>query len=114
MIGMKIKVKYGSKYVWALCMIGALAGGITMQYLMPYDSIPIPKVGADPCISAFISFLATMSPTKVAFKFVFPFQYWFILLTAVGIVMATDSSGRNIGGLAAGVGLGLLRRRLLL
>jgi membrane associated rhomboid family serine protease len=111
---MKIKVNYGSKYVWALCTIGALAGGITMQYLMPYDSIPIPKVGADPCISAFIAFLATMSPSKVAFKLVFPFQYWFILLIALGIVMVTDSSGRNLGGLAAGVSLGLVRRRLFL
>lgn len=111
---MRVKVNYGSRYVWALYAAGAIAGGIGMQYIMPYDSIPIPKVGADPCISAFISFLATMNPNKVAFHLVFPFRYWFVLLAAFGIVMATDSSGRNLGGLAAGVGLGLLRRSLIL
>ena len=110
---MRVNVKYGSKYVWALCAAGAISGGIAMMYLMPYDSIPIPKVGADPIISAFISFLATMNPQKVAFTLIFPVKYWFILLLAFGIVMATDSSGRNLGGLAAGISLGLVRRRLL-
>jgi len=113
-MGMRINVNYGSKYVWALCAAGALAGGIGMKYLMPYDSIPMPKVGADPIISAFISFLATMTPGKLAFHLIFPIRYWFILLSAFGFVMATDSSGRNLGGLAAGIGLGLLRRRLIL
>jgi hypothetical protein len=54
-----------------------------------------------------------MNPKKVAFNFVFPIRYWLILLFAIGFVMATDSSGKNLGGLAAGIGLGLLHRSFI-
>ena len=81
---------------------------------MPYESIPIPKVGSDPSISAFISFLTTMKPKKVAFNFIFPIRYWFILLCAVAFVLATDSTNKNLGGLATGVGVALFRRSLIM
>jgi membrane associated rhomboid family serine protease len=56
--GNKIQARYGSRYVWGLYLAGALAGSVSMNYLMPYDTIPLPKVGADPCLSTFFSFLA--------------------------------------------------------
>lgn len=113
-IGSKIHQKYGPRYVWVLYLTGAAAGSIAMNYLMPYDIVPIPKVGADPSISAFIGFLATLHPRATIFNFVFPFKFWFLLLCGVGFVIVSDSSCRNLGGLAMGVGLGLARRAFLL
>lgn len=81
---------------------------------MPYESIPLPKVGSDSCISAFISFLSIMKPKKVAFNFIFPIRYWFILLAAFAFVLVTDSTDKNLGGLVAGAGIGLLRRSLII
>ena len=113
-IGNKILSVYGSRYVWLLYLSGALAGSVTMNYFMPYDTIPIPKVGADPCISAFFSFFATLNPRITLFNVIFPVKLWFLLLCSVGFVIVSDSSNKNLGGLAIGFGMGLLRRSLIM
>ena len=113
-IGNKIHMAHGPRYVWLLYLTGAIAGSVAMNYLMPYDTFPIPKVGADPCISAFFSFLCALNPRMVVFNFIFPVRLWFLLLGSVGFVMVSDSSRKNLGGLAMGVGLGLFRRALML
>ena len=109
-IGNKVRSSYGSRYVWLLYTAGALAGSVSMNYFMPYDTIPIPKVGADPCISAFFSFLATLNPKTTLFNFIVPVRIWFLLLCSIGFVIVSDSSNKNLGGLAMGFGLGILRR----
>lgn len=113
-IGKRIQLSYGSRYVWSLYLAGALAGSIAMNYLMPYDSIPIPKVGADPSISAFVGFLAALNPSMTVFNFIVPIKFWFLLICGVGLLLVSDSSFKNLGGLAMGVGLGLFRRSLIL
>lgn len=113
-IGKRIQVQYGSRYVWGLYFAGAFAGSIAMNYFMPYDSITLPKVGADPCISTFISFIAVQNPRFVAFNFIVPVRLWFLLAMATFFVVVSDSSFKNLGGLAMGASLGLLRRRLML
>jgi membrane associated rhomboid family serine protease len=113
-IGKHIQSKYGSRYVWGLYLAGALAGSLSMSYFMPYDTIPIPKVGADPCISAFLSFVAVQNPSLTLFQFVLPFKFWMLIAGAALFFVFTDSSCKNLGGLAMGVGLGLLRKRFLL
>ena len=112
-LGNKIRTTHGARYVWMLYLAGAGFGSIVMNYYMPYEIVPIPKVGADPGISAFISFLITMTP-RATFNFLFPVKYWILLPCAMGFVVVTDSSGKNFGGLAVGVGIGLLRRSLIL
>jgi len=113
-IGKHIQGKYGFRYIWGLYLAGALAGSLTMNYFMPYDTIPTPKVGADSCISAFFAFLAVQNPTMVVFNLIIPFKFWMLLACAATFVILTDSSGKNLGGLAMGVGLGLLRKRFIL
>ena len=113
-IGKKIMLSYGSKYVWMLYLLGAAAGSLAMNYFMPYHIVPIPKVGADPSIAAFISFLATLHPNMTLFNFIVPVKLWFLLLCGVGFVIVSDSSGRNLGGLAMGIGMGMARRVFLL
>ena len=112
-VGKRVQGLHGFKYVWLLYLSGAIAGSVTMNYLMPYDTIPIPKVGADPCISAFLSFLATITPKATIFNFILPVKFWFLLLCAFGFVMVSDSSKKNMGGLAIGIGLGIMRRWLI-
>ena len=114
LIGKKIQVSYGSRYVWLLYLAGAAAGSLAMNYAMPYDPIPIPKVGADPAISAFISFLATLNPRMTVFNWIVPIKFWFILLCGIGFVCISDSSCKNLGGLMMGVCLGLFRRKISL
>jgi hypothetical protein len=80
-----------------------------MNYLMPYDTIELPKVGADPCISAFFSFIAIQNPKLIAFHLFLPVRLWFLLTLATLFVIVSDSSYKNLGGLAMGAGLGLLR-----
>lgn len=111
MIGKRIQLQYGTKYVWGLYLGGALAGSIAMNYFMPYDPIQLPKVGADPCISTFISFMAVQNPMLIAFNFIIPVRLWLLLGMAVFFVTVSDSSFKNMGGLAMGVGLGLLKRK---
>jgi membrane associated rhomboid family serine protease len=84
-----------------------------MSYLMPYDTIPVPKVGADPAISAFISFLIMQNPSATLFHFIVPFKSWMLIICATMFLMVTDSSCKNLGGLAAGVGLGVIKKRFL-
>lgn len=112
-IGNRIDQKYGPRYVWLLYLAGAAAGSIAMNYFMPYYIVPIPKVGADPGISAFIGFLAALNPKATIFNFIVPIKFWFVLLCAVGFVIVSDSTCSNLGGLAMGVGMGLARRAFL-
>ena len=114
LMGTKIHQRYGPKYVWLLYFAGAIAGSVAMNYMMPYDTIPMPKVGADPCIASFIGFMATLSPRATIFNFIVPVKFWFLVLLGFGLIMVSDSSRKNLGGLAMGVGLGLARRSLLL
>jgi membrane associated rhomboid family serine protease len=114
LVGKRIQANYGSKYVWGLYLAGACAGSIAMNYFMPYDSITLPKVGADPCISSFFSFIAVQNPRFAVFNFIVPVRLWFLLAMATFFFVVSDSSFKNIGGLAMGAGLGLLRRRLLI
>lgn len=111
-IGRKIQNNYGPKYVWLLYLAGAIAGSVSMNYLMPYHTIPIPKVGADPCIFTFVGFLATLNPRATLFHFIVPVKFWFLVLCLFGIIYVSDSSRRNLGGLVMGVGLGVIRRIL--
>lgn len=113
-LGNKIQRKYGAKYVWLLYLAGAVAGSVAMNYMMPYDIIPMPKVGADPCIASFVGFMATLNPRLTVFHLIVPFKLWFLVLLGFGLIMVSDSSRKNLGGLAMGVGLGLVRRTLLL
>lgn len=114
LIGRHIQARYGSRYVWGLYLAGACAGSLAMNYYMPYDTIQLPKVGADPCISTFFSFIAIQNPRFVAFNLILPIRLWFLLALATFFVVVSDSSFKNLGGLAMGAGLGLLRRRFLL
>jgi membrane associated rhomboid family serine protease len=113
-LGKKLQLSYGSKYVWGLYLGGAIAGSIAMNYLMPYFYILIPQVGADPSISAFIGFFATMNPRLTIFTLGVPFKCWFLLLCGLGLLLVFDPSYKDIGGLAVGVGAGLLRRSRIL
>lgn len=113
LVGKRVQVKYGPHYVWGLYLAGACAGSLAMNYWMPYDTIVMPKVGADPCISAFFSFMAVQNPKLVAFTLIVPVRLWFLLAVGTGFVVVSDSSFKNLGGLAIGAGLGLLRRRFL-
>jgi membrane associated rhomboid family serine protease len=112
LVGKSVQARYGNRYVWGLYLAGACAGSLAMNYCMPYDTIEMPKVGADPCISAFFSFIAVQNPRLAVFTLFFPVRLWFLLALATGFVVVSDSSFKNLGGLAVGVGLGLLRRRL--
>jgi len=85
-----------------------------MNYLMPYDTIPVPKVGADPSISAFVSFIIMQNPSTTLFNFIIPFKSWMLLICATMFFIVSDSSCKNLGGLTAGVGLGLLKKRFLI
>ena len=95
-------------------LIGALGGSLAMNFFMPYDAIPLPKVGADPCISALFSFMAVQNPLLTVFNFIVPVRFWFLLVCGTMFVMVSDSSFKTLGGLSAGVMLGLLRRRWLI
>jgi membrane associated rhomboid family serine protease len=110
--GKQVQTRYGNRYVWALYLAGACAGSVAMNYYMPYDTIEMPKVGADPCISTFFSFIAVQNPRLALFTLILPMRMWFLLALATGFVVVSDSSFRNLGGLVMGAGLGLLRRRL--
>lgn len=114
LIGKRVQLQYGSKYVWGLYIAGAFAGSIAMNFLMPYDTIPMPKVGADPCISAFFSFLVIQNPHLAVFNLFVPIKLWFLLACGTFFVVVSDSSCKNLGGLAVGAALGLIKRRFLL
>lgn len=114
LIGKRIQAKYGGKYVWGLYLAGAFAGSIAMNYMMPYDTIILPKVGADPCISSFFSFLAVQNPKLAVINLLLPVRMWFLLSLAVFFVVVSDSSCKNLGGLAIGASLGLLRKRFII
>ncbi len=114
LFGKRIQKNYGSKYVWGLYLAGAFAGSIAMNYFMPYDTIVLPKVGADPSISSFFSFLAVQNPNLTVINFLVPVKMWLLLGLATFFVIVSDSSCKNLGGLAMGAGLGLLRRRFIL
>lgn len=111
-IGKNIEKKYGNKYVWVLYLLGALGGSIAMNYLMPYDSIPLPKVGADPCISAFFSFMAIQNPLLTVFNFIIPVRLWFLFFCGTFFAVVSDSSFKTTGGLSVGIILGLMKKRL--
>lgn len=112
LFGKQVQARYGNRYVWALYLAGACAGSVAMNYCMPYDTIEMPKVGADPCISTFFSFIAVQNPRLALFTLILPVRMWFLLALATGFVVVSDSSFKNLGGLLMGAGLGLLRRRL--
>ena len=112
--GKKIQLNYGSRYVWALYLTGAIAGSFAMNYFMPYYTINLPKVGADPAISALFSFFTVLNPRLVMFNLGVPVRLWFLLLCGIVMVSLVDSSGKNLGGLAVGVGMGLLKRGMII
>lgn len=114
LMGRKIQASHGSKYVWALYLAGAAVGSLAMHYFMPYHCIPIPQVGSDPAMASFFGFMSTLTPRATAFTFIVPVKFWFLLLMGAFLMTVSDSSCKTLGGLATGVGLGLIRRRFLL
>jgi membrane associated rhomboid family serine protease len=110
----QVAKKCGGKYVWMLYLGGALTGALAMNYLMPYYAIKVPIVGADPSISAFISFIIMQNPSATLFHFILPFKYWYLLICGSMFLIVTDSSFKNMGGLTAGIALGLLKKRLFI
>lgn len=112
-MGKKIQSSHGSKLIWVLYLTGAAAGSIAMNYCIPYHSIAIPQVGADPAISSFFGFLTASNPRATAFTVVIPVKFWILLIFGVFLMTVSDSSCRNLGGLAMGISLGLLRRPFL-
>jgi len=114
LMGRRIKASHGSPMIWMLYLGGAVTGSLAMHYLMPYHSIPIPQVGADPSMASFFGFIASLAPRTTAFTLVVPVKFWFLLLMGVFLMIVSDSSCKNLGGLAMGVGLGLMRRPFLL
>jgi len=83
-----------------------------MNYFMPFDLVPVPKVGADPSLSAFISFAILQNPSLTLFNFIVPVKLWSLLVAGTFFVVVSDSTFKNLGGLMAGVLLGLMKRRL--
>ena len=112
-MGRKVQ-KIGNKYVWLCYLGGAVGGAIAMHYLMPYDTIPVPKAGADPSISAFLSFLAMQHPRLTLFTLIVRVKFWFVIFGAALLMLATDSSCKTLGGLCTGALLGLIRRKMLI
>jgi membrane associated rhomboid family serine protease len=113
LMGKRIQAFHGSKMIWMLYLGGAIAGSVAMNYYMPYHSIPIPQVGADPAMASFFGFMAAVAPRATAFTLVVPVKFWFLLLMSTFLMTVSDSSCKNLGGLAMGVGLGLLKRPFL-
>jgi membrane associated rhomboid family serine protease len=114
LIGNNIQKKYGSKYVWGLYLSGAIAGSLAMYFWMPFYPISIPKVGAEPSISALFSFYSILNPkTRISFLFI-PFKVWFIFGLVIIFTILADPSRKNISGiLIGGVIAHMLRRRLI-
>ena len=74
--GRAIQVQYGAKYVWALYILGALFGSMSMNYFMPYYQIIMPQVGSDPAVSAMFTFYGLFNLQQRVFLFFIPVPMW--------------------------------------
>lgn len=74
--GKSIVRTYGNRVFWSLYMLGALFGGLAMNFGMPYMPIVIPQVGADSSISAMLTFFGLLNAHSQVYIFLFPAKMW--------------------------------------
>lgn len=74
--GRIIRMQYGSKMVWWLYILGALAGGISMYFGMPNLAMVIPQVGAQAPITAMLTFFGLINLRASIMIFFFPARAW--------------------------------------
>ena len=100
--GRAIKLQYGNKMVWWLYLLGAISGGLTMQFGMPYTPMVIPQVGADASIASILTFYGFCNLNQSILFFVFPMRMW-VLLAIMGLYCLFEPSKKNLGGMLAGL-----------
>ncbi len=87
--GRALRMNYGNKVFWALYLLGAVGGGLTMNFGMPYQPIVIPQVGADAPITAMLTFFGLLNPNQSIMFFFFPMKLWvtiFIFQVLLGLM----------------------------
>lgn len=76
--------QFGNRVVWILYGLGALMGGISMTFGMPQMPMVVPQVGADPAVSAMITFYGMFNLHSQVLLFFFPVKMW-VLLSLMGV-----------------------------
>ena len=74
--GRGIRMNYGNRVLWWLYLLGAITGGIAMQFGMPFTPMVIPQVGADAPISAMLTFYGLLNLHYPVLLFFFPVKMW--------------------------------------
>lgn len=95
-------MQYGNKIIWLLYIIGALTGGLAMQFGMPQMPAIVPQVGADAPLASMITFYGLHNLQNQVMFFFFPMRMW-VLLGLMGVYCLFDPTRRNLGGMVAGL-----------
>ena len=74
--GRGLRINFGNKVVWWLYLLGAFAGGLSMNFGMPNSPIVVPQVGADSPIAAFLTFYGMFNMHSHVLIFLFPVRIW--------------------------------------
>ena len=100
--GRGLRMQFGNKIIWMLYIVGALAGGISMQLGMPNMPLVVPQVGADSAVTAMITFYGMFNLHNQVLLFFFPVRMW-VLLGIMGVYCLFEPTKKNIGGMMAGL-----------
>lgn len=76
--GRSIRMMYGNKVMWWLYLLGAVAGGLAMNFGMPNLPMVVPQVGADAAITSMITFYGLLNLRHTVLLFFFPVPLWVI------------------------------------
>lgn len=74
--GRSIQMFYGNKVLWWLYLLGAVAGGLAMNYGMPNLPMVVPQVGADAAITSMLTFYGLFNLNHSVLLFLFPVPMW--------------------------------------
>ena len=74
--GRGIRLQFGNKVIWWSYLLGAIAGGLAMQFGMPYTPMEIPQVGADAPIFSMLTFYGLFNLNHSVLLFIFPVRMW--------------------------------------
>jgi membrane associated rhomboid family serine protease len=74
--GRVIRMQFGNRIIWWLYLLGALAGGLAMNFGMPQLPMVVPQVGSDAAISAMLTFYGLFNLRQSVILFLFPVPMW--------------------------------------
>lgn len=116
--GSFIERSFGSKLLLQLYLAGAVVGALFNQTQNYQTRLPIRHLGASSANASILTYFIMCFPQQTIYFFIFPLPAWMVglFLFSQSLLMFNSQSGisfsGHLGGVVAGVGMFVLKRRM--